>query len=117
MTPTTHDYDAQRQETFDTFGEADVDLPERAVVDFLFFVEEADANWQAFEAELHTRGFETRREDEGDTLAASIGPILITAEEIWAQERVATEIALRHDFYPDGWELDVEVDDDADGED
>jgi hypothetical protein len=29
----------------------------------------------------------------------------VTPEAIWAEERLATEIALKHDFYPDGWDL------------
>ena len=42
---------------------------------------------------------------DGETLVASIGPIAVTAEEIWKYERISTSIALKHDFYPDGWEL------------
>ena len=38
-------------------------------------------------------------------MIAAFGPIPVTAESIWDKERVATEIALAHDFYPDGWEL------------
>lgn len=102
----THDYDAQRRETFDTFAEAGPGLPKTAVVDFLFFVEETDANWPAFEAALCAKGFTTRRLDDGETLVASFGPMPVTPEAIWAQERTATEIALKHDFYPDGWDMD-----------
>ena len=32
-----------------------------------------------------------------------------TPEAIWAEERLATEIALKHDFYPDGWDLGLEA--------
>ena len=42
---------------------------------------------------------------DGDTLVAAIGPIPVTAEDVWHYERIATSIALKHDFYPDGWEL------------
>ena len=102
----THDYDGQRQETFDTFAEAGGELPKSAVVDFIFFVEETDADWAAFEKALRAKGFVTRRLDDDETLVASYGPMPVTPEAIWAQERLATEIALRHDFYPDGWDLD-----------
>jgi hypothetical protein len=102
----THDYDGQRQETFDTFAEAGPGLPRSAVVDFIFFVEETDADWAAFEKALRAKGFVTRRLDDDETLVASYGPMPVTPEAIWAQERLATEIALKHDFYPDGWDLD-----------
>ncbi|MBI1217575.1 MAG: hypothetical protein GC186_03415 [Rhodobacteraceae bacterium] len=105
----THDYDAQRRETFDTFAEAGAGLPKTAVVDFIFFVEETDANWAAFETALKAKGFATRRLEDGETLVASFGPMPVTPEAIWAQERAATEIALRHDFYPDGWDMDADA--------
>ncbi len=100
-----HDYEAQRRETFDTFkdvpkGES---LPARAEIDFLFFPEEADANYAALEKALQARGFRTSRDD--DLLVATKGPMPVTPEAIWAEERIATEIALKHDFYPDGWDL------------
>lgn len=100
-----HDYEAQRRETFDTFREVGrgVQLPATSVVDFLFIVEELDANWQACEKALRAKGFKTAR--DGEMLIASYGPIPVTPEAIWANERLATEIALAHDFYPDGWDL------------
>lgn len=104
----THDYAFQRRETFDTFRESKgVKLPARAVVDFAFYVEVEDANWNACEAALKAKGYSVSRLDDGETLIASIGPIPISAEEIWKYEEVATQIAVKYDFYPDGWELDV----------
>ncbi len=104
----SHNYAAQRRETFDTFRQTKgVKLPERAVVDYEFFVEETDADWAGFERALKARGFRTRRLKDGETLVASIGPVPITAEEIWRWEEMATGIALTFDFYPDGWELDL----------
>ncbi len=101
-----HDYAAQRRETFQTFRQSKgVSLPKTAVVDYAFFIEELDASWPALERALRLAGFRTRRLKDGDTLIASIGPIPITPEAIWEYERIATEIALKHDFYPDGWEL------------
>ncbi|PZR00043.1 MAG: hypothetical protein DI533_05355 [Cereibacter sphaeroides] len=106
----SHNYESQRRETYSTFKEAGrgVKLPKTAVVDFMFFIEELDANWASFEKALQAEGFKTRRLPDGDTLVASIGPIPVTPEAIWEHERTATTIALKHDFYPDGWELDAD---------
>ncbi len=104
----SHDYARQRRETFDTFRQSrGVKLPERAVVDFAFFVEENDADWARFERVLRAKGFRSKRLKDGETLIASVGPIAVTAEEIWHWEELATGIALQFDFYPDGWELDL----------
>ena len=103
----SHNYEAQRRDTFATFKEAGkgVKLPKEAMIDYIFFIEELDANWAALEKALRAEGFVTRREKDGETLIASKGPLPVTPEAIWAEERVATSIALAHDFYPDGWEL------------
>lgn len=100
-----HDYEAQRRETFETFRAAPrgEKLPETAVVEFLFFVEELDANWRAFEAALKAKGFKARK--DGDLMIAAYGPMPVTAEAIWERERAATELAIAYDFYPDGWDL------------
>jgi hypothetical protein len=101
-----HNFEAQRRETFDTFRQSKgISLPKTAVVEYAFFIEELDASWPALERALRMEGFRTRRLQDGETLVASIGPIAVTAEEIWKYERIATSIALKHDFYPDGWEL------------
>lgn len=102
-----HDWDAQRQETFDTFEELrkDPDLPKRAVVHFLFFAEELEANWDGIEAALKARGFTPERDEEEGMLDAAIGPIDLTPEGVWEREREATEIALGFDFWPDGWDM------------
>lgn len=100
-----HNFEAQRRETFDTFKQSKgISLPKTAVVEYAFFIEELDASWPALERALRMEGFRTRRADK-DTLIAAIGPIAVTAEEIWKYERISTSIALKHDFYPDGWEL------------
>ncbi|MCC6863971.1 MAG: hypothetical protein IT544_04095 [Rhodobacteraceae bacterium] len=99
-----HNYEMQRQETFASFKRVK-NLPAASVVEFIFFLEETDANWTKFETELNTRGFKTLREKDGVTLVASIGPIPVTPEAIWEKERLSTEIALEYDFYPDGWHL------------
>jgi hypothetical protein len=100
-----HNFEAQRRETYDTFKQSKgISLPKTAVVEYAFFIEELDASWPALERALRMEGFRTRRADK-DTLVAAIGPIAVTAEEIWKYERISTSIALKHDFYPDGWEL------------
>ena len=100
-----HNYDAQRRETFETFKSVPKGqkLPEVAVVDFLFFVEEDDANWKAFEKALRGKGFEAKK--DGDTMVASYGPMPVTPDAIWEREKLATELAIAYDFYPDGWDL------------
>jgi hypothetical protein len=101
-----HNYESQRRETYDTFKQSKgVSLPKSAVVEYAFFIEELDASWPALERALRLEGFGTRRAKDGETLIASVGPIPVTPEEIWKYERIATSIALKHDFYPDGWEL------------
>ena len=101
-----HDFAAQRRDTFQTFKlSKGVSLPKTAVVEYAFFVEENDASWSALERALRLVGFKTRRLEDGETLIAAIGPIPVTPEAVWEKELIATEIALKHDFYPDGWEL------------
>ena len=101
-----HNFEAQRRETFDTFRQSKgISLPKTAVVEYAFFIEDMDASWPALERAFRMEGFQTRRLKDGETLVASIGPIAVTAEEIWKYERISTSIALKHDFYPDGWEL------------
>jgi len=99
-----HNYEAQRRETFATFKGAK-GLPAMSAVDFQFFVEELDADWAGFEKALRAKGFHTRRLGDRETVIATSAPIPVTPEAVWERERVATEIALAHDFYPDGWEL------------
>ena len=100
-----HDFETQRRETFDTFKELPKGekLPERADIDFLFFPEDEGANYAPLSAALKAKGFRISRDEE--LLVATKGPMPVTADAIWAEERLATEIALKHDFYPDGWDL------------
>ena len=101
-----HNFETQRRETWASFKDTQgVKLPKEAVVEFAFFVEELDADWGAFEKALRKEGFKVRRLEDGETLVASCGPIPVTPEAIWLREREATSIALKFDFYPDGWEI------------
>ncbi len=103
----SHDYAAQRAETFETFVELRQQggLPERAVVHFLFYAEDTEPDWAAVEKALTARGFVVERDEEEGMIDAAFGPMDVTPEAIWDQERIATEIALASDFYPDGWDM------------
>ena len=101
-----HNFETQRRETYASFKDIKgVKLPKEAVVEYAFFVEELDADWGAFEKALRKEGFKTRRLEDGETLIAAFGPMPVTPEAIWLREREATSIALKFEFYPDGWEL------------
>lgn len=102
----THDYREQRADTFETFASAGkgVKIPKLAVVVYQFVAEEVDTKWAVVEKALRAKGFRTS--NDGDVLEARIGPIAIDAESIWHWERLATEIVLPFEFFPDGWELD-----------
>ena len=101
-----HNFETQRRETYASFKDIQgVKLPKEAVVEFAFFVEELDADWGAFEKALRKDGFKTRRLQDGETLVAAFGPMPVTPEAIWLREREATSIALKFEFYPDGWDL------------
>ena len=101
-----HDYRTQRADTFETFRQAgkDVKLPATAVVVFFFVAEEVETRWSAVEKALRAKGFRTA--NDGEVLEARIGPVTVDPETIWQWERLATEIVLPFEFWPDGWELD-----------
>lgn len=101
-----HDYREQRADTFETFAKIGkgVKLPKTAVVIYEFVAEEVDTKWAAVEKALQAKGFSTQH--KGDVLEARIGPIVIDAETVWHWEKLATEVVLPFDFFPDGWELD-----------
>lgn len=101
-----HDYADQRGDTFKTFEKVGrgVKLPKTAVVAYEFIAEEVETRWADVHAALRAKGFKTAH--SGDVLTAKIGPITIDAETVWHWERIATEVVLPFEFYPDGWELD-----------
>lgn len=100
-----HDYRTQRADTFETFAKVGkgVKLPKMAVVVYEFIAEEIDTKWAEVEKALRAKGFTAQH--RGDILEARFGPIAIEAEMVWHWERIATEIVLPFEFYPDGWEL------------
>ena len=100
-----HDFREQREDTFKTFATVSrgVKLPKTAVVIYEFIAEETDTKWAEVQKALRAKGFKTQH--HGEILQARIGPIAIEAESVWQWERLATEIVLPFEFYPDGWEL------------
>lgn len=104
-----HDFEGQRQETLDTFDELrrqGADLPETSVLEIYLLAEGGEANWSAAEKSLRAKGFLTERDVEDDTLiVATKSPVRISPETIWDIERDVTEIGLKFDFVPDGWEF------------
>ncbi len=105
----SHDFEAQRRETFDTFAEltkGGQKLPAMSVVEFYLLVDGDDANWAGAEKALRAKGFATERDEGEDTLIVATKTALrIAPDVIWEQERIVSEIGLSYDFYPDGWEF------------
>ena len=101
----SHDFDLQRQGTFETFAVLGKALTARAVVTFLFAAEEVKPNWVAAEKALVAAGFAVRRDEDEGMLEAVVGPIGLTAAEVWRWERLATEAVIGLEFWPDGWEV------------
>ena len=106
----SHDYAAQKAETFATYRElADGnDLPDAADVDYFFLPATEDADWRALADALSREGFDCEwiddvEEDEDPYLVATLTDQAISADSIWFGEEVATRIALEHGFAPDGW--------------
>ncbi len=103
----SHDFDAQRAETYAVFEgiQAEVDLPDIADIDYAF-VAQNDADWDAAEAALTEAGFEcepVEDEDGRPYLAACLPDQPLTAMAIWLGEEAATQRAMVHGFLPDGW--------------
>ncbi len=71
----------------------------------LFFapVEGEEARREAFERSLGMFGYTVADDSEGDTVAASIGPIAFTPQDIWLHEERTTKMALARGYKPDGW--------------
>jgi hypothetical protein len=75
------------------------------VVNFLFLAEEVDAPFALAAKALEAAGFVIHVDEDGETLEARTGEMEISAAAIWAEEKRATEVALKFGFDPDGWEL------------
>ncbi len=100
-----HDYEAQRLGTYETFALIGVGVPARAVLAFQFVAEEMVPDWVAAEKALGTAGFAVRRDEDEGVLEAVVGPVAVTAAEVWRWEKVATEAVVGLEFWPDGWEV------------
>ncbi|MEF3046334.1 ribonuclease E inhibitor RraB [Pseudotabrizicola sp. L79] len=104
-----HDFDGQKRETFETFDELKKlgeTLPDLSILEVYLLAEGADANWGAAEKALSAQGFKTERDREGETLiVATKSAIRMTPDAIWEVERQISEIGLKFDFVPDGWEF------------
>ncbi|MBN2631516.1 MAG: ribonuclease E inhibitor RraB [Rhodobacteraceae bacterium] len=105
----SHDFDAQKRETFDSFDEmkkGGMTLPQTSIVEFYLLADSDEANWSACEKALQAKGFSTQRDHDEDTLIVTTKTALrITAEVIWEAERKVSEIGVAYDFLPDGWEF------------
>lgn len=103
----SHDYEAQRLGTYETFAliAKEQGLPARGRVSFLFAAEDLEPNWRAAEKALSAAGFTTLRDEAEGLLEAVAGPMALTADEVWRWEKQATEAVLKWDFWPDGWEV------------
>jgi hypothetical protein len=101
----SHDFEVQRQGTVESFAEMGKGLPARAVVSFQFAAEDVAPNWGAAEKALVAAGFTVRRDEAEGMLEAVVGPVAFTADEVWLWEKKATEVLLKWDFWPDGWEV------------
>lgn len=100
-----HDYEEQKSDTLDSLAEMrqEPDFPAQAMVDFLFYPEETDADWDGLAAALQAQGFKTTHYKDDELLEATIGPIETTDDSIWHWEKLSTDIALGFKFAPDGW--------------
>ena len=100
-----HDFEMQRQGTFESFAlmAGEGPLPAKATVAFQFVAEDMAPDWAGAEKALRAAGFITRREEAEGEIEAETGPIALNAAEVWIWEKRATEAVLRFDFWPDGW--------------
>lgn len=102
----THDYKAQKAETYAVFADlqAKVDMPDTADIDYMFVAGPA-ADWDALEKALDEAGLDAERETDNAApyLVAILCDQPISALTIWMGEEMATKIALQHGFTPDGW--------------
>lgn len=105
----THDFAAQKAETFATFAEITdgADLPDTADIDFFFLPDSEESDWRPLADALSRDGYVCEwadaEEDDGPYLVATLPDQPLSAGSLWAAEEVATRAALDHGFSPDGW--------------
>ena len=80
-------------------------MPKIAKLELQFVPTGTSADWATFEAKLSEIGYDSElyRDEEVETLQASIGPIELSAESIWQHELATTTLAIVYEFEPDGW--------------
>ncbi|NIA69859.1 ribonuclease E inhibitor RraB [Pelagibius litoralis] len=101
-----HDWDRQFQETeraYNDLRRKAVDFEPSYKLDLQFFPGTASPDRDGFAAALRKAGYEVSFYRDDSTVEATTAPLLLTVDSIWAHERKATKIALRHGFKPDGW--------------
>lgn len=102
----THDFAAQKAETFAAFADLEQgSLPDIADIDYFFVAKTKGADWTPLADALDEEDYDCAwfEDDEGAYLCATLPDQMVTAEGIWIGEEVATRIALNHGFAPDGW--------------
>ncbi|WP_018148439.1 hypothetical protein [Henriciella marina] len=79
--------------------------PHSEIILDLFFVpiEGEEARRAAFEKALETFGYQLGEAEKETEVAASIGPIPFTPQDIWLHEERTTKMALARGYKPDGW--------------
>lgn len=79
--------------------------PHTGIMLDLFFipVEGEDARREALEKALESFGYEITADNEPGQVAASIGPVPFTPQDIWLHEERTTKMALARGYKPDGW--------------
>ena len=74
------------------------------MLDLVFVpIEGEEARRAAFEKALASFGYEIAEPEEPGQVAASIGPIPFTPQDIWLHEERTTKMALARGYKPDGW--------------
>lgn len=79
--------------------------PHSDIILDLFFVpiQAEDVRREAFEKSLESFGYQLGEAESDEDVAASIGPIPFTPQDIWLHEERTTKIALARGYRPDGW--------------
>ncbi len=100
-----HDFQEQRETTRWVWNDLSkkYDLSKSRVLELQFVPEKSSADWDEFERRLKASGYRVDRYEDGSTMEASVGPIMLSFEAIWKHELSTSEIAIECGFRPDGW--------------
>ena len=104
------DLKQQKAETEQVFREIQSmeSLPEKACINFQFVTDEPKADWDGFTEAAEAAGYtvewyEADDEDDEDCLEITTGPVVLTFENLWAEEEKLTHMAAIYGFIADGW--------------